>query len=297
MVGEARTPDPHTWLAQARVAMGGEALASVTSLTARGSHRRTIASMAIDSSWEMSWQSPDKFLQVEVRTMDRGPMGSRTITEREGYNGSDSIFEVISPDMPGPLFFPADPRSLTPQEKAEMEARTLALRKQSMIRLLVPLLASADVASATYPLTLVAGDPATLADRPTNVIVVMGPDGASGGEVMRLFLDAATHLPAMVTWSGRPVVVTSSSAIVRVPQGGRMPPGQPMPPQLPAGDPTAGQPDVEYRMVFGDYRADKGITWPRRLTTTVGTTPFEDIRVSRYTVNPNINARTFAVKR
>jgi hypothetical protein len=122
-------PGPNTWLAQARVAMGGEALAKVTSLTARGSHRRSLGSMTQDSSWEMAWQSPDKFIQVEVRTIDMGPMGSRTITQREGFNGGDAIFEVVSPGSPVPLFFPADTRSMTAEQKAEMEARALVHRK------------------------------------------------------------------------------------------------------------------------------------------------------------------------
>jgi hypothetical protein len=66
---------------------------------------------------------------------------------------------------------------------------------------------------------------------------------------------------------------------------------------LPAGDPTAGQPDVEYRMSFTDYRDNKGIRWPRRLTITIDGEKHEEIRVSRYTVNSKINPRTFAVAR
>lgn len=277
----ASASDPVTWLSQARTAIGGEvATEAVTSLRVRGSIRRNIGSIATDSSWTMSWQSPDKFVIEQVQGMDMGPMGTRSVTRRNGFNGDQRIHETVS-DIP----FPPMPASPVP------EAKIVLGHKHSAARLLLALLASPNVVAA-YPLSDRAPEPALFSPPGSNVVTMAGPDG----ERMRLALDAQTHLPAVVSWMGRPVVSFSTTSTAVVSSRGDVirstPPGT-----LPSGDPTAGMADVEYRMALTEYKLDKGVQWPRRLTTTIGDQAFEAVRVNRYEINPKISARTFEVRK
>jgi hypothetical protein len=63
-----------------------------------------------------------------------------------------------------------------------------------------------------------------------------------------------------------------------------------MPPQ-PPGRPSR----VEHVMTLSDYRTDKGVRWPRRMTLTVDGATVEELRLSGWAVNPEINPRIFAV--
>jgi len=71
-----------------------------------------------------------------------------------------------------------------------------------------------------------------------------------------------------------------------------------LPPMLPPPPMVAGGPNkVLHELTLTDYRTDKGVTWPRRITVTVGGAPWETVRISRYEVNPKINPRTFQVSK
>lgn len=271
----AAQADPTVWLNDASVAMfGPSASGSTSSLVIRGTWGRTFGTFSIDGSGNIAWQSPDKFVEEEVQQMQSGPFGTATVTRRNGFNGDRRIAETIS-DMPMPDL-----------PNSGNDAALLMHQRQRLVRLLLPLLASTSQFSSVYPLTIVSTEQTATA----NVIVMTGPDGVT----LRLSLDPITKLPAMVTWTGRPTAVMSTSSTVVVPMGGRGVGGSPMqPPSLPIGDPTAGQPDVEYRMSLTGYRTEDGITWPRRFTTTVGGKTVEELRVRDYRVNATINPRTF----
>jgi hypothetical protein len=267
-VVSAAQADPQLWLDDARAAMGGAAIQNVSSLRIQGTWRRTIDGFGMDGAVNIYWQAPDRFVREEEQTM---VMGTRT--RRNGFNGDRRISETISPN---PL--PAIPSALP-------EAVVVGRLRQELARLLLPLTASASPLPATHPLTIAAAEQSG-GDR---IIVFRGPDGST----TRLTLDAGTQLPSAVAWTGRPVAMRVSRSVVAVPgrPGG---PAVPLPaPTPPAGDPTIGMADVEYRMTLTDYRAESGITWPRRITTTIDDKPYEEIRVRRYHINPDINERTF----
>lgn len=281
----ASSADPVLWLSQARTAMGGEvATEAVTSLRIRGALRRTIGSREIDMSWTLSWQAPDKLVIEEVQEMDMGPMapmGTRSVTRRNGFNGDRRINETLSDIRMPPM--PASPLP---------EATIVLRQKHAMARVLVALIASPGVIAGTYALADAASAPPLFSPPGSTVVTMAG----SGGEPLRLALDGQTHLPAMVSWINRPIVSFSTTSTAVVSSRGDVirstPPGT-----LPSGDPTAGMADVEYRMALTEYKLDKGVQWPRRLTTTIGDQPFEAVRVNRYEINPKINPRTFEVRK
>ena len=53
---------------------------------------------------------------------------------------------------------------------------------------------------------------------------------------------------------------------------------------LPAGDPTAGQPDVEYVLEFSDFKVDNGFNWPHRFVTTIDGKPWSDAKLGKFRI-------------
>jgi hypothetical protein len=281
MVAAASPQSPGELLARARAAKGDPAtLQEVTSLRVRGSQRRTLGTFAADSSWTLAWQFPDKFLIEEVRHTSMGPMGSVSTTRRSGFNGDRPISYTIS-DMPRP---PLPPSPLS-------DAERVLRQKHELARLSLAMLASPQTLSSIYPLIEVAAGDSLLGAPSPTAVTLAGPDGHQ----LRMEIDPQTGLPAAMVWMGRPIVsiTTTSTAIVSSRGEIRQPPA---PVRVPVGDPTAGMPDVEYRLTLSDYKVDKGIHWPRRLTITMDGKPYEQVRVSRYEVNPKINPKTFEVR-
>jgi hypothetical protein len=257
---------PESLLAQARAAIGGAvAQQAVTSLELRGTHIRHVAGRTLQTSWQAFWEAPDKFVQVATQHSRRGAVAT---TRRSGFNGDAGINHVAS-DLPVPTMPQADPDQMIPHFKRELS------------RLLVPLLASVTPLEHTFPHAVDGADGA--------IVTFNRPDGTP----MRLFLDPATSLPSIVTWMAYPIIVSSTTTVVTS-RDGRPAPGQttarPMPPLLP-GPPSR----VEHVMTLSDYRTDKGVRWPRRMTITVDGATVEELRLSGWTVNPKINPRRFAV--
>ena len=283
----ASSGDPAQWLAQARAAMGGDvAKESVTSLRIRGSKARHLGGHTVDMSWEMFWEGPDKFVQVDTQNIQMGPMGGMTTIRRSGFAGDQEIAHVIS-DLPSPPSPRNKPNALVP------------MHKRALAQLLLPLLASVDPLAGAAAFTVVPAD-AAVAPRPGfNLVALAAPDGAQ----WHLWLDATTHLPAALSWMDTPITFATVTSTVTMTTTERVPAGQvpsramPMaPPMLPPPPMVAGGPDkVLYELTLTDYRTDKGVTWPRRITVTMGGTTWEAFRISRYEVNPKINPRTFQV--
>jgi hypothetical protein len=68
----------------------------------------------------------------------------------------------------------------------------------------------------------------------------------------------------------------------------------PADPDFPTDDPTAGMADVPWEMTIADYRLADGLNWPHRMVTTVGADKYEELRLSRFRLNPAIDAKVFA---
>lgn len=288
-VVSASAVDPATWLSQARTAIGGDvATESVTSLRIRGSKRREVAG-GLDMSWEASWEAPDKFLQVETQTQTMGPMGSVSTTRRNGFNGGEEIAETMS-DLPMPTMPQTKPNAGVPRHQ------------RALTQLLLPLLASTTPLAGVTPLMIVEPDSSVLPRPGLNLVALATPDGTQ----MHLWLDATTHLPSVLSWMDYPVRMTSTfstmtvTTIERVPSG-QSPPRNPMPPIMPPPPSTqaAAGPSVKvlWEMRLTDYRTEKGLTYPRRITFVMGSEKWEEVRISRYEVNAKINPKTFQVRK
>lgn len=85
----------------------------------------------------------------------------------------------------------------------------------------------------------------------------------------------------------------STSTTIAVPRG-QSPGDVAIPaPVLPRGDPTAGRALVEHQIRLDDFKAADGMTWPHRFTEKVDGNVWLTIRVGKYKLNPQIDAKQF----
>jgi hypothetical protein len=97
----------------------------------------------------------------------------------------------------------------------------------------------------------------------------------TNGVPTRLFLDPATHLPLMITWSGQP----SRGGDIRR-RGAAAP-----------AAPAQGQATLVLHM--GEYKTVNGIKLPHLITRGTEDTTQEEIKVKNFKINPTFKADTF----
>ena len=172
---------------------------------------------------------------------------------------------------------------------------------------------------AAYPLTMTFAGQAESPDGKADVIEVKG----EGDFTARLFIDATTHLPLMLSWMAkepltmqRSVTSGPGGATAVTVGGGGVPrrhgraarPGAPRPNMTPEErekllkqleeqrkEAEAKRRVVEYRLFYGDYRAVDGVQVPHRLQRSVDGKPAEEITFEKVKVNAKIDAKKFTV--
>jgi hypothetical protein len=256
----AAQPDPSLWLTEARTAMGGDAaFTAVTEVKLGGNIVNSSALRSSHIAWEATWRLPDHFQMQETHTIPT-PMGANAMTTKSGFRGEKSLFEIVSSALSGlgPMALGLVP-PLSPQEKAEKNAREVRTARRFVVRLMVPLFASADIVSTVMPLTMTAGTDVAMPAGPAHLINISGTDDFS----MRLLVDAATHLPVLVSWKGPPVQVGSA------PRPGTVVPSVP---------------DVEHQYRFEDFETKDGRHWPRRITHIADGKAHAEFRLTKHSV-------------
>lgn len=108
--------------------------------------------------------------------------------------------------------------------------------------------------------------------------IAESPDGKAdvlearfAGESTRIFLDATSHMPLMMTWQ--------AAAGREGGPGGRRGAGPPQP--------------VAFEMTFADHRAINGIRLPHVVTRGINGQTMERWTIRSYRVNPPFTANTF----
>jgi hypothetical protein len=288
-------------LADARQALGSDALAAVKTIVATGRTRRVRGNNLQPIEFEMTIALPDKY----VRT-DEFP-AEATDPTTTGFNGETLIARPERGRGPAP----AAGRGAPPPGAARgtaapdpQQARVLAA-KQDFVRFALGFLPGS---FDTYPLTFAYAAEARAPQGTADVLDVTG----AGGFAARLFIDRATHQPIMVSWRLPP-----TSVIVTVP--GAPPPETVAPgvvmvmgPPPPADEASQADKDayakavgelrdrtqktpVEHRLYFADYRAQDGVTFPFRLRRAIGVDTTEETTFDRFRINTRIDPRKFEV--
>ena len=282
-------------LAAARQALGGDKLAAIRTLSARGQTRRVRGNNLVPILFEMDLELPDKYLRK-----DESPAENSDPTSL-GFNGSD-LLQVPPPAAP-PARAGAPP---VPQATLDA-ARVARIRtvKQDFVRFALGMFAQS---FDTYPLTFGYAAQAQAPQGTADVLDVRGADGFA----LRFLIQSDTHMPVMVSWTLPPTSVVV--AVTGQPAPATVAPGAvvvtaPAPPPASAPQEQKDQyakdvlalrqkaqaTPVEHRIYFADYRDVDGVKLPFRLRRAIGTDTTEETTFDRFQINPRIAAQKFAV--
>jgi hypothetical protein len=184
----AQAPPPDAaaaTVAAARAALGGEKkLAAVKSLVATGRTRQVRGENLVPIEFEIAMEFPDRYVRKdEIPAQESGPTST-------GFNGAELI-QFPAPAPPPPRA--GGPPPPTPEQMEAGRRTRLAGVKQDALRLILGMSAGA---FAFAPLTFSYVAKAEAPQGKADVLAVSGPDNFSA----RLFVNADTHLPIMITW-------------------------------------------------------------------------------------------------
>ena len=261
---QAQAPDASSVLAETRQALGGDArIGKVHTIIATGRTRQVRGDNLVPIEFEIQTELPDRYARRdEFPAQDAGPSTS-------GFNG-DTLIQVPPPAVP-PARAGGPPPPTAAQLDAQSRARVLTV-KQDFARLMLGMFASS---YSSYPLTFSYVSEAEAPQGKAHVLDAKGPSNFAA----RLFIDAQTHLPLMVTWQQAPPPA---------PRRG----GAPGPPAQ--GTPRGGAPPmVEHRLYFADYRDVDGLKLPFRLRHAVGSDTTEETTFDRFRINARVDPKRF----
>ena len=286
-------------LAAAREALGGEKkLTAVKTIVATGRTRQVRGENLIPIEFEIAIELPDKYVRKdEIPAQESDPT---TV----GFNG-DELLQFPAPALQMLPARAGGPPSPTADQMAAARRARLVTVKQDFARLTLGMFAAS---FGGYPLTFSYVGKAEAPQGKADVLDVKGPAGP-GGLAARLFINADTHLPIMITWQA-PAPPQRGGP----PRGGSPPsrgdaPPPPSPPGPPAatagqappaqaGGPPAGQPpQPESRLYFGEYRDVSGMQLPFRLRRAVGPDTVEETTFDGFKINAKIDPKKFEVRK
>ncbi len=284
-------------LAATRQALGGDKLATIRTLIAKGQTRRLRGNNLVPILFQMDLELPDKFLRADESLWDNSDPTAL------GFNGNDLL------QVPPPAAPPARAGAPPVPQAALDAARVARIRtvKQDFVRFALGMFARS---FDTYPLTFGYAAQAQAPQGTADVLDVRGPDGFA----MRFFIQSETRMPLMVGWTLPPTAVVV--AVTGQPAPATVAPGAvvvtaPAPPAASAPQEQKDQyakdvlalrqkaqaTPVEHRIYFADYRDVDGVKFPFRLRRAIGADTTEETTFDRFQINPRIAAQKFAVTR
>jgi hypothetical protein len=241
---------------------------------------------------EIDVEFPDKYIKVDAGT------GMMAMTRTEGFEGDRPFVDVAS-SQPGVRIIENRPGD-------DPVARQAALRRsrEDLARLLLGVIAG------TQPSFAVKYAYAGLAESPDGKADVIDVKGADNFAV-RLFLDAHSHLPLMLTYiAPEPRMMIRTSRQGGPPPSGKARGGAP----VTAGRPEGLSPEekeqmdkamkeaeaapakmVEYRVFFTDFREVNGLSLPHHIARGTAEKTTEEWDIKSYKVNPSLKADRFKV--
>jgi hypothetical protein len=251
-------------IAAARKALGGEAkISGVKTFIATGRTRQVRGENLVPIEFEIQAELPDKYSRRdEFPAQDAGPVTA-------GFVGDQVVL------MPRPVPPPPRPGAPpAPPQQMEMMLRGRMMQaKQDFARLLLGMFAGTTPAfPVTYAYVAQAEAPQGKAD----VIDVKGPANFAA----RLFIQAETGLPIMLTWQAPAPAMGPGGA---APGAGGPPPGAGAPPK----------PAPEQRLYFADYKEVDGLKLPHRVRRATGPETTEETTFDRYRINAKVDPRRF----
>jgi hypothetical protein len=317
--------DVNKVLADMRAALGGaDKVAAVKTLTAVGKTARTNSQgNTTEGELELAMELPDKYVARSVVAN----LGSMSIYRNAGFNGSGIINEVENPPNlsggGGQIMFrtaggPGPGQTATPEQKAAADARLLMSAKKDFARMTVGMFGSSYEA---FPLEFSYAGQADAPEGKAHVIAVKGADNFDA----KLFIDAKTNLPLMLSWNDRePMVMQQNINRGGGPGGqqmimgggggnvttfgqGRNGGGPPMSEEertkmmadaeARMREAEANRKVVEYRIYYSNFKAVNGVLLPHTLQRAIDGKPSEETTFEQIKINPKIDKNKFAVSK
>ncbi len=298
-------------LAMVRDALGGDKkLSAVRTVTATGrSVRANGDSSAAPTDFELAMELPDKYMKKEVVAV----MGNNVISRTSGFNGGGLIEVTDTPPSLGAgmmvmRFGPggaAPGETPTPEQLEAMHRNALQSAREDFARFTLGMFASS---FPVFPLQFSDAGQAESPDGKADIIAVKGADGFEA----KLFVDATSHLPLMLSWMDKePLVMRNVAGPGRAGAGGgntvQFGGGQPMTPeqrdrlmkdmQDRMKEAEANRRRVEYRVYYSDYQDVSGVRLPFRIQRSVDGRMNEELTLEKIKVNPKIDPKTFEVSK
>jgi hypothetical protein len=304
-------PDAAKVLADVRAALGGDdKLETVKSVAVEGRLTKTTGGQTLTNDFEMAFELPDKFVKKEVIAV----MGQMSITRTTGFNG-DGLIEVVDtpPQMGGGMVITrmagSGPPGMqaTPELIAKQREAILISNKREFARLSLGMFAANP---RVFPLEFVYAGEAEAPEGKAHVIDVKGADGF----LARLFVDTRTRLPLMLSWMDKePMRMTvgggtaagSGAVTIAHGHGVQMSGARQVTPEQAEQlrhemeqkmkEAEANRRTVEYRIIYGDYKAFSGVQLPTRIQRMIDGQATEELSLEKIKVNAKIDPRKFEV--
>ena len=319
-------------LANMRKAIGKGKLDNLKTFSFEAKSARNLPNGQLLTDIEMYLELPDKYLRVDnitapvARTVQSGFNADKVIRPAGGPAGAPMIMNGMpmgggggerqavtivmagggggtrsGGDGPGG----AGNTPSTPEQVAMMNAGIIRGQRVELSRLMLGWFGMAHPGlNATYTY---AGE-AEAPDGKAHVIDIK----ADGGFAAKLFVDQASNMPLMVTYTGlEPITFNNRGGGPGAPAGapvvspGTRGGGAGAPPA--AGAPTmptqeemqklmANRKTIEYRIFFADWKEVDGIQFPHALQRATAGTTTEEWTIAKVKVNPKIDAKKFATQ-
>jgi hypothetical protein len=295
--------DVNKVLADMRAALGGaDKVAAVKTLTAVGKTARTNSQGAtVEGELEMALELPDKYV---ARTMIAN-MGTMSVYRNAGFNGTGVINEVENPPnlaggggmiMVRSVGGAAPGQTPTPEQKAANDQRLLMAAKKDFARMTVGMFGSSYDA---FPVEFSYAGQADAPEGKAHVIAVKGADNFDA----KLFVDAKTHLPLMLSWSDKePLAMTQNVSRGGGPGGGQQMTEEERAKMMADAQARmqaaeAARKVVEYRIYYSDFKAVNGVLLPHKLQRAIDGKPSEETTFEQIKLNPKIDKNKFTVSK
>ena len=303
--------DVNKVLADMKAALGGaDKVAAVKTVTATGRTARTSANgTTSEAEMELAMELPDKYVMRSVLAN----MGTMSVYRNAGFNGNGVINETETPpNLAGGGMVvirtaggPAPGQQPTPEQKADMDHRMLMASKRDFARMTLGMFGSSFDA---FPVEFTYAGQADSPDGKAHVIQVKGAENFDA----KLFIDAQTNLPLMLSWSDRepmpPMIVNrgggSGGGGQTVQMGGGGSGQRPSEEEMKKmfADAEARRNEaasklkiVEYRIYYSNFKTVNGVKLPHTLQRSIDGKPTEETTFDQIKVNPKVDSKKFTV--
>jgi hypothetical protein len=222
-----------------------------------------------------------------------GVMNGTTMARTSGFNGTTLIEAVDAPPQMhgGGMVFRMGPGGMTgpnqtPEQVAAQRQATLLSSRHEFARLTLGMFATS---FAGYPVSFSYAGQAEAPDGKAHVLDVKG----DGDFAAKLFIDAKTHLPLMLSWMAKePIRMTvgpqSFGGASNLSQEDMMRQIQER-----MKEAEASRRVVEYRVYYSEYEDASGVKVPRKFQRSIDGKPVEEQTIETIKINPKIDPKKF----